>query len=777
MNVPVFVNRTKEAQKISTDIGISSNSSNRVIFIAGKIGIGKSSLIEKIIKNDVTGFRTIHLDICKNIAQTIRAGSYIDFLMSSIDKLAKNHTYKDIPSKAKYSVRLTTLFKIMVSGVLSRVFGQGYYYNKLANMEHIVGKRDYIISVLRKHSYIIHIPNTQFIDIESIEILIDISKKVTNTVFIMEYTIDDYFDESQLLSLIDSCKKMNGILSYNIIDKLPFDEVRRIIDPRISSDLLRNVYDRYDGNIYQLLFCKEDSPINENPINVSINELSPKERFLMHILYMHDGFWLSADLCSTLIKSNISPIVTVIDYEQAVHVLIESKLIHLNDKQELHIAHDSIITEIERDKRDSVRFVAYNVTKTYYIELLQTDENAFEIQYLFQNMIRFSDNEIVQYLPVLHKIIRLWKYPDTILARLSKYRDTLVSSVNNQTLYEKISLFLTDLCIDYGSYADAKKNIDLVYNGHNAYHRALKAKTFTLLEDNKTAEKEFMALLNDAETDRERLVIKLCKLSRDMAFYEGETSQENAKDLFENPIYKTFPEYGYVLRNYAELIDDYNMSLILYKKSFHMFWLDKRVDLAAQVLVSKSMFLAYKGELKGAYKALDKAVSLAEIRENHKLNNYAVLDILSGRISTKTTTFLNDAILLQSDLYEKIITECNLLTAYTILNDIISAEQTYHQIMNENWRKYKYQEFLHIIYTDIFFYAKSFGKSELTEESRGLLLELYSSVPLNSMVANLIRKQILGDESIDLFYAQFPFRVDFLGDWSIDISLDLVNYQ
>ncbi len=92
MNVPAFVNRTKEAQKISTDIGISSNSSNRVIFIAGKIGVGKSCLIEKIIKNDVTGFRTIHLDICKNIAQTIRAGSYIDFFMNSIDKLAKNHT-------------------------------------------------------------------------------------------------------------------------------------------------------------------------------------------------------------------------------------------------------------------------------------------------------------------------------------------------------------------------------------------------------------------------------------------------------------------------------------------------------------------------------------------------------------------------------------------------------------------------------------------------------------------------------------------------------------
>ena len=262
-----------------------------------------------------------------------------------------------------------------------------------------------------------------------------------------------------------------------------------------------------------------------------------------------------------------------------------------------------------------------------------------------------------------------------------------------------------------------------------------------------------------------------------MAFYDGETSQENAKNLYENPIYKSFPEYGFVLRNYAELVDNYNLSLILYKNSFHVFMTDKRADLAAQVLVSKSMFLAYKGELKGAYKALDKAVGLAEICEKHKLNNYAVLDILSGKTSKNTTTILNDAILLQSDLYEKVITECNLLTAYTILNDKISAEQIYHQIMSENWEKYQYQEFLHIIYIDLYFYAKSFGNNELAEKSKGLLIKLYNKVSPNSMVATLIRKQIIGDESVDLFYAQFPFRVDFLGDWSIDISPDLANYQ
>lgn len=777
MNIPSFVNRTKETQRIVSEIGNSYNTSNRVIFVAGRIGIGKSRLIKKVIEKDVTGFRTIQPDISKNVAQTISAGAYIDYLEHSIDKLGKEHTYNDIPSKIKYSVRLTTLVKIIISGVLSKIFGQGYYYNKLAKYESIIEKRDYIISVLKKHPYILHIPNVQFIDIESLEILIDISKKVTNTVFIMEYTIDESFDESQLYSLMEHFKTMNGRLSYIIIDKLPFDEVRRITNHSIPSNILREIYNRFNGNIYQLLLCKDDISFNENPIHASISELSQKERFIIHVLYMHNGYWLSNQLCSILTRSNISPIVTVMDYEQAVHSLIESKLIYLNDELELHLAHDSIITEVEKDKLDTVRFIAYNVVKTYYIELLQNNEGTPETHFLFQNMISFADSEIVQYLPTLHKIIRQWKYPDTIISRLSTYREKLLSSVNNQFLFETLSIFLTNLCVDYGSYTEAQKNLELVYNQQNAYHRALKAKTLTLLDNNEEAEEKFKELLHAAKTKREELVIELCKLSRDMAFYKLEISQEKAKNLYKNPQYKSFPEYAFVLRNYAELVDEYDKSLIMYKKAFHMFMKENRMDLAAQVLVSKSMFLAYKGEMKGAYKALDKAVSLKEVRDSHMLNNYAVLDILSGNTTVKTTAYLNDAILLQSDPYEKTITECNLLTAYTILKDRVHAEQTYQQILDGNWKRYQYQEFLHIVYMDLYFYSNTFEESELAEESLASLLKLYNNVSHNSMVANLIKSQIIGDESVEMFYAQFPFRVDFLGDWSIDINPDLEHYE
>ena len=168
---------------------------------------------------------------------------------------------------------------------------------------------------------------------------------------------------------------------------------------------------------------------------------------------------------------------------------------------------------------------------------------------------------------------------------------------------------------------------------------------------------------------------------------------------------------------------------------------------------------------------------MGNVNEIYRLNNYAVLDILSGKTSTKTASSLNDAILIQGDSYERIITECNLLTVYTILNDKDHANQIYQKIMSENWKKYQYQEFLHIIYMDFYYYSSSFEEEELCAKSKESLLELYDKASPNGMVAGLIKAQILGDRSSNLFYARFPFRVDFLGDWSIEISPDIGRSQ
>src|SRR5699024_84491 len=103
-------------------------------------------------------------------------------------------------------------------------------------------------------------------------------------------------------------------------------------------------------------------------------------------------------------------------------------------------------------------------------------------------------------------------------------------------------------------------------------------------------------------------------------------------------------------------------------------------------------------------------------KESYFLNNYAVLDLLDGNTSENIAKQLNDALLLTCDPYEKILIQCNLLVCYTLLTEMERAKEIMLEITSQPFEQFQYEEFLHIVYQDLFYYFGIIGHSAKVQQ-------------------------------------------------------------
>ena len=73
---------------------------------------------------------------------------------------------------------------------LDKTIGEGHTLYEPIDEKSILNKKRYIIDALRKNAFIISIDNIQNIDAHSLEILKEILEHISNTIFILEYTIE-----------------------------------------------------------------------------------------------------------------------------------------------------------------------------------------------------------------------------------------------------------------------------------------------------------------------------------------------------------------------------------------------------------------------------------------------------------------------------------------------------------------------------------------------------------------------------------------------------------
>jgi len=249
-----------------------------------------------------------------------------------------------------------------------------------------------------------------------------------------------------------------------------------------------------------------------------------------------------------------------------------------------------------------------------------------------------------------------------------------------------------------------------------------------------------------------------------------------AEQLLKDNECTEFVEYGLLLRNYAELIDEIPVSISVYKRALTIFKTHHYQGYEADVYNALSMLYAYLGDLNRAEKYLQLAIDTStEKNKSDFYNNMAVISILKGTYDKETLRNLNNALLLNNYDYDKFIIKCNLLVYYCLTGNMENAGNLCIQIEDTKHERYNYDEFKHIIYTNLLFFSKQAQDINREQLYTNKLRELAASNDVCESVVRIIKANLSATEDAKYFYSKFPYRVDFLGNWRFCIDRSIAH--
>lgn len=751
---------------------------NKIIIIAGRTGIGKSAFVDKVLSDELRSHMSIRVNICKASDDTIDNLYYINALYRAIVNLANQKLFDTVHGPLQQGISsIKNWLSFGVDVLLDKTVGEGNTLHEPTYDRSVLRKKDYIISVLRKNRFIVTIDNIQNIDIYSLEILNNILDQITTTTFIFEYTTDGEIASDELLSFFNALQRYNATVYLFEMKCLDYSEAKKLAPSNLSENETQDLYQRSKGNLVKIQLADNSMCCNDDPIALRLANLSKDKRFLVNLLYLNESPICYSDLYRMLIGNINAPPFSEQKLHECIFDLKKEKLVRILDSGEIRIYHDSIISYLEIQPASVPLYSAYGVIKEYYCWKLSESENEDALEHLFCLYIRFSDAELLTILPQIAKLIRSYKYPYAVINKLISFRRKIQQKGHlPQKLYVRLVTLLVNLCLEFGLWEEALSNLDLIYSSTNPYHRAMRASALALDFTNDESIMSIHTLIQKATSPREKLTSELCLLSAEMARQPRKESIKIATKMLAISEYCDYFEYAFLLSNYAELIDDTEECIILYKQAIERFHSSGRDDLGANILVFLSMVYAYEGRIADARVVLDKGNSLGGIKESYLLNNYAVLDILGGNATEGTVKQLSDALLLTCDPYERLLILCNLLVCYTLLSEMERAKQTVLEITSQQYEQFHYEEFLHIVYQDLLYYFRSVNLDSEMVKYQQKLQNLIDNTASDAMFVPIAKMQLKNQSSPGLFYSQFPFRVDFLGSWNVEISSDLANF-
>ena len=768
-----FYNRHKETNEIMSYIN-SQGDNNKIIVLVGKTGVGKSGLVKMILDTKL-GLPSLQVHVSKSSPDTIENLHYINAIYRAIVQRAKEKLTDDI---------LTPQQQGMISPKNLFRLGKGILWAKLAGTESrlyapvdeesVIQKRDYIVSVLKKKRQIISIDNIQNIDSQSLEIMKDIVRQISNTILILEYTFESTHTREEFFSFYNEWSQFNAEIRTFKIEKLDFEEAKKIAPADVPEAQLKSIYLRGDGNLVQMQLSSSLMRECDDPIHFKLSNLDRDERYVLNLVFLNSGEISLPLLYHLLLNNKAGHTLSEAIIERTLDKLRAEIILASKNTEKLYIVHDSLMSELEAQHANSPLFVAFQVLKEYYMERLAACPDEETIEHLFRLFLMFSDEDILILFPYIRQLTISYKYKRPMIVKLIHFRELLTQKGTASIhLINEFALYMAALCIELGFPDEAQNNLDLIYDEKNSYHRALQTAIYSLRFTDDGCLEKAEQLIKKATSSREKLTMELFLLSGKMARLPTIDSLKIVSSLLNVPQYQELFEYAYLLRDYAELVPDYDESLRLYGQVLKRFRSAGRDDLSGQIYVSMSMFSAYKGNLTVAKRLLEKAEESPNVPFHYKLNNKAVISILEGTQCEETANRLNDALLITGDPYESCIIKSNLLVCYTLLGDHECANSIYNSLQDAEYAQFTYEEFLHIIYQNMYFYHHVFGDASEAKEYQNKIRDLLQTISPDTMAYRLASLQLKGKALSTEFYSSFPFRVDFLGNWGLDISRDL----
>lgn len=776
-----LIDRNNEIKLLSNFVN-SQGSTNKIIILSGISGIGKSGLMEKLKMSKLISNDIITVKMSKSSVETIENLQYFNDIYKEFEIFSFNNSSL-VPTPTEHGIRSFGNLLRYIFYLMRSAFGLGDAepLAEIGEEASIIRKKDYIVYLLNHSNIILNIDNIQNIDTQSFELLQFIIKNTKNKTFIFEYTLGEK-DKTHFYNFYKELKETGVIIENFIVEKMDFSIAKSLAPKNISInfEVIEKLYDDSQGNLMEIILANEQSKLNNSNINISIKALSIYEKYIIYLIYLHESKIdknLLYLLCYQVTNNHsLTEYFKTKDLEKLIENLLNKKILKFDSNMFLSI-HDSIKHELDKVTYDPILFCAYASIKRYYFENLNKTNDFSMLEQLVFLCMKFSDEELFSLLPRLKELLNEQKYPQLIISKLVKYRESVLEMSANSLIIQKgiykLTILLIEVCISNKLADEAQKNLNTIFDVNNNYHLALQGLIYSLCESFEV-ENKLRSLIEHAPINsRLRLILELALMNYCMKMHSSNISEKLGVAILNDPFYKQFKEYAYVLRNYAELCDDNEKAIEYYNKALKIFKTQEMNLNVSSIYISLAMIYAYKGNLLDAKKALKRALSLDKSSTTicYYLNNVAAIDILGNKYDKKTEKSLLDSSLLSVTVYETVLIYCNLLIYYCLTDEYDKAS-FYAKKIEVLYKDFQYEEFLHIVFQNLYFYytrIKDFKKKAFYYKK---IIAIINN-PNTKKSTKLLAEGINGICNNNSFYSNFPFRVDFLGYWEFIIDSDL----
>lgn len=784
-----FYDRSDERKKIPKQIN-THKGQRQIIMLVGTTGIGKTGLAEKLLRDELADYKSVTVPMGKSSVSTIENLSYFDALYRRLNTLAKERKDFHIKTAGQRGRRNFLNWIRFAWGIVKGYFNMTSETHIYEPVEEpgVYNKKKYILSVLKNGPFIVNVQNIHNIDTQSAELFQSISKNVPDLIWLLEYTTPGEECGDQFYTFFNEWRCVADPSVY-VIKKLDFDLAFNLAPPEVQNPQQRKrleaQYEKTRGNLLTIMVVPKNLDEDGDYIQAKLISLSQDEKYVVYILYLNDTPMPESILYSILTKADNSSGKISFSISKAMALLdkLEAEKIIKKRDGTYSIRHDTLIAVLSQMPADPPRFLAFKSLESHYQEVAERAEGNQEdsINHLFTLYAGFHDERLIDILPKLWDLILAAKYPKDIVQKIEEYkRHMLEGSGTDPHILYPVARFLTELCIRLQYPKEAQENLDLIRAiKPSQYVTGLQGAICALRSTQENWDKLSSLIAKTEEGSRLRLSLCLCRLRIMMRSCNSNKSKAYAEELLTCPAYRDYPEYGFLLYNYAEFSETPAESLDYYRQALDIFKKYDMVNMQAEVNISMSMGYSYAGQLKNARKAIQKAEKLSpkRIPETVLLNNSAVIEILDGKVSPSVLSKLADAALMNTNSYELLIIKSNWLTGLTLSNCMNQAADLATEIENSDYEVYQYEDFLHIIYQDLYFYYAKAGNMEKASYYQEKLTVLSERDGINKSTRTLIRLMLQRCRAPKNFYSKFPFRVDFLGFWGLVISSDLENFQ
>lgn len=786
-----FIDRDRERKEL-TELMKSPN--NKIIFLTGRSGVGKSGLMQHLFNTSLKKERHIRIRISKSAINTIENGYYFNLLYKQILENEKflNRLFDNKRNKKRILKGFFEFFLYAIKYIVKILLSIFRGNHGISDAERIVDlpldssiikKRDYIVTFLRFAPCIINIENIQNIDNLSVELLCDIIKRVEKTCFVFEYTIEDnseknfdcLWEDFQGLGSTTLVYEINALDTQYATQLLP---KREFSEQEIEKAI--KAYKNSCGNLFQvILFDIHQNENNPDSILLAIEQLThdckkANELYILDIIYLNGGSFHCQTLKTFVLTVNNHIHLSPIEYKKSISNLSKKNIIKQIGAE--WVIHDSIIKTLDSQSNTPSLYNAYRELTDYYMtwsptELIQRHDRLF---HLFSLFLRFADSQLLTILPEIRTDILSAKYPCAIYDQLKEFSKELERHQRlSPLLFENICFLLTEICLKIGDVQDAQKNLSRIPHYQiSSLCKFLQAKIYELGMTRQEIKKIGTIIDETQINSRQRLLLQLCKLHVMMRICSQGETLSYIKLLIENATYRTYPEYSFLLSDYAELIDSPSKAIEQYKQSIQLLKKHGMERYTGRIYANICMSSAYLGDLDGAILAINKALSIG-IDEVVYLNNVTAIQLLKGIANEQTSNSLKDALLLTCNHFEELIIHNNLLISYLIQSNMQLAKDEFSYLKNSDFENFHYGEFLQMCYQNLRCYCITANNKDEEIYYENKIKDLINNPSTSAGTKRIADAMLQGNGIADIFYSQFPYRIEFLCYWGLPTELDV----